>query len=251
MGSSASKITTPPQMSPETARRGLPQHFRLSYKKSLSLKMVCHLSEPDSEPLFSLSSPDGWYSEVLLHDGPTTDDPMLAAITKEGKWGQDFAIILPPLQSAGIGGSKEILRYNATLKKETFWFGMMVGEGNNRHIEKFEWRHSHGSEVKGVGQSRYGWKLVRLGSGNAGEGSQDAADRGDGFTSDGKEIVAVWADVKAFKSMTGIGEFQFLGSGATGELGLIWSLTAVMSYVCIYVHTMRQAAASSAAVAAA
>ncbi|KAF7551805.1 hypothetical protein G7Z17_g4755 [Cylindrodendrum hubeiense] len=242
MGSSTSKITTPPQMSAATASRGLPQSLRFSYKKALSLKMVCHLSEPNSEPMFALSSPDGWYSEVIMHEGPTTDAPPLAAITSEGKRGEDFAILVP--------GGKEILRYKFSLKKEVFWFGMQVGEGHNKRIERFEWRHSRGSEVKSVGQAGNGWKLVRLGGGMAGEGNEeDGPDRDDGYTKDGKEIVAVWAEGKAFKSISNIGEFQFRGSGATGELGMLWSLTALMSYICIYVHTMRQAATASTAAA--
>lgn len=248
MGSSHSKLTTPPQMSVQTASRGFPKSFRLSYKKALSLKMVVHLSEPDSEPLFAFSSPDSFMQMALMHDGPTTDAPPLAALTQEGKMGMDFAIHLPPMASAGFAGGKEILRYHGSLKKETFWFGMQVGEGNGRHLEKFEWRRSHGSEVKSVGQSGWGWKLVRLGGGTAGEGGEDGGfDRGDGFTKDGKEIVAVWADGKAFKSMTNIGEFQFRGSGATGELGMLWSLMGIMSYVCIYVHVSRQNAAVAAA----
>lgn len=236
-------------MSAETASRGFPKCFRLSHKKALALKMIVYLSEPDSEPLFAFSSPDAWYPyEVVMHDGPTTDAPPLAALTQEGKMGMDFAILLPPLASAGMTGGKEILRYHGSLKKETFWFGMQVGEGDGRHLERFEWRRSHGSEVKSLGQSSWGWKLVRLGSGTAGEGGEDgASDRGDGFTKDGKEIVAVWADGKAFKSMTNIGEFQFRGSGATGELGMLWGLTAILSYICIYVHIARQNAAVAAA----
>ncbi|KPM35587.1 hypothetical protein AK830_g10985 [Neonectria ditissima] len=250
MGNSRSKVAPNPQISAETASRGLPQTFRLSYKKGLSLKIVCYLTDPGTDVTYALSVPDAWYGGLILHDGPSIDHTPLATVTREGKGDMDFGINLPALESAGIAGGKEILRYMGTFKKEIYWFGTQVGEGDNRHIEKFEWRHSRGSEVKSIGQSGSGWKLVRLGSSIAGEGNNEVADRGDGFTKDGKEIVAVWADGKAFKSISNIGEFQFRGSGATGELGTLWGLTAMMSYLCIWLQTMLQASVASGASAA-
>ncbi|KAK7429324.1 hypothetical protein QQZ08_004136 [Neonectria magnoliae] len=236
-------------MSAEIANRGLPQTLRFSYKKGLSLKIICYLTDTNSNLSYAVSAPDAWYGGLILYGGPSIDHTPLATVTREGKGGLDFAINLPTLESTGIAGGKEILRYIGTLSKEIYWFGIQVGEGSDRHIERFEWRHSRGSEVKSVGQSGFGWKLVRLGSGMAGEGNEEVADQGDGFTKDGKEIVAVWADSKAFKSISNIGEFQFRGSGATGELGTLWGLAAVVSCMCIWLHTMQQASVANAAAA--
>ncbi|PKS08065.1 hypothetical protein jhhlp_006677 [Lomentospora prolificans] len=132
---------------------------------------------------------------------------------------------------------------------------MDVGEGAGRRLERFEWRRSHGQEVKSVGQSSWGWKLVRLGAGGAEADDQvNYDDEGpltrNGLTSDGKEVVAVWADSNSWKSISKVGELQFLSSGASGELGIRWSLMALMSCLCMWQKMMQNSVASSAAAVA-
>ncbi|CAM1507453.1 Fc.00g070940.m01.CDS01 [Cosmosporella sp. VM-42] len=245
MGASESKAAgITPTISPDIARRGFPPRFLATYKKSWS-KLAILLSEPDAaEPSHIIAVAHGSFGDMVLHNGPTGEHPPLANVKPTGKFGQDFIITLP-----GEGGTsrQELLRWNAAIKKETYWFGMEVGEGANRRVERFEWRHSHGSEVKSLGRSKWGYKLVRLGGENVDPSSQAieyGPDRG-GFTSDGKEIVAVWAD--AGMSVLKIGEFELRGSGATGEFGTAWSLMAVMSYMCIWQKTYQMTVAASAA----
>ncbi|KAM5354444.1 hypothetical protein ACJ41O_001093 [Fusarium nematophilum] len=253
MGHSDSKPQAPPQMSFESAQRGVPPVIRVAYKKSWS-KIIAHLSEPDSDPRYCVYLPQGWYGEMLLHDGAEPECPVLARAKGEGKWRQDFAIALPMLPGAGENSSLEILRWKAK-RKEQFWFAMELGQGANKAVERFEWRRSHGSEVKSVGESKYGWKLVRLGRGAGDPGSSDdekdhGPDRMDGLTSDGREIVAVWADSGDWKSVSKIGEFQLRGSGATGELGTQWALMAVMSCMCIWQKSMATSTTTATVAAA-
>jgi hypothetical protein len=60
------------------------------------------------------------------------------------------------------------------------------------------------------------------------------------LTSDGKEVVAVWANPGTL-SFSKLGHFEFRGSGAIGELGTLWSIMAVMSCMCIWQKSMQSA----------
>ena len=120
--------------------------------------------------------------------------------------------------------------------------------------ENFEWRKTHGSEIRDLDRWSRGWKLVRLdGPPPLGQGGERNG-RDVGVTSDGKEVVAIsgwnssWSMTKALK-------FQFLGTGLNGDLGEAWELMAVMTAVRTwYMEYISNAAAtsnSSAGVAAA
>lgn len=163
MGNSNSKEPITPQISAETAARGIPHVVSLAYHKATTWKIRYILSEPGGEPRFIANMPNGIYHEIIFHEGPNLTDPVLAFVKTAGKWSQDFEITLPSLPSEGLVGGVEILRHSGA-RKERFWFGMQVGEGESRHIERFEWRRSHGAEVKSVGEGKWGWKLVRLGA---------------------------------------------------------------------------------------
>lgn len=254
MGNSESKPGIVPQISPEGEQKGIPPIIRATYQNTWS-QLVCwtsvslNLAEPDAAPAYSVSLPRGWYGDIILHNGPGTESAPLASGTRDRTCrGSDVSVTLPPLPGSGFDGGSEILR-RPSGRKGRWWFGIQVGQGAERHVERFEWRRSHGSEVKSVGQSRWGWKLVRLGSSKEEDSySSDEevpADR-DGFTSDGKEIVAVWAGSSCWK-ISGVGELQFRGSGLTGELGTAWALMVVMSCMAIWQKAMRDMATAGAA----
>jgi hypothetical protein len=251
MGHSDSKLA--PQLTAKGAQKGLPPVIRITYQKGWK-KLVClahislYLGEPDSEPTHSISFPKGWYGDIILHNGPHTESTPLAISTKDGSCRTDYTISLPALPGTGFSGGEEILRH-PTGRKGRWWFGITIGEGADRHLERFEWRRSRGDEVKSIGQSKWGgYKLVRLGSSKEDEFSsdEDAADEREGFTRDGKEIVAVWATSSTFKSFTGVGELHFRGTGATGELGTLWALMTVMSCMSIWQKAQRDAATAGA-----
>ncbi|KAI5462860.1 hypothetical protein BGZ63DRAFT_422277 [Mariannaea sp. PMI_226] len=244
MGHSSSKETPSPRISEELVSKGLSKPFRISYNKAFSLKTSCLLTDLNSdEPSYIVNLPHGWYGDMVLHGGPTINHPPLVTATSEGRREEDFAVNLPAIETAGIEGRREIVRHVLNLKKDVFWFGFRTGgQDESCYPEMFEWRHSRGDEVKKLGQSSTGWKLVRLGSGGRPEeyDSQQGTVHVDGFTKDGKEVVAVWAHGKTFGNVKNMGEFHFLGSGATGELGLQWSLMAIMSCFCVWLRTTQQ-----------
>lgn len=242
--SKASKIT--PTVSPETAQNVIPQRFVATYKKSWT-KLSVYISEPDSDPLYIVDCALGPHGDMVMFNGPTTEHAPLANVKYTGKWGADFKITLPELD--GRPSHEEILRYKANFKTERYWFAMEVGNGPNRRAEKFEWRRSHSSDIASLGRSKWGWKLVRLGY-DAPESetpAQESQDGADGLTSDGKEVVALWADSKMMKSLTTIGEFEFRASGATGEFGRLWALMAMLTRMCIWQKEVQAAATAAAA----
>ncbi|KAM5342658.1 hypothetical protein ACJ41O_013624 [Fusarium nematophilum] len=242
---------------PTELAKSVPPVIRFSYQNSWK-KLICfsrvslQLSEPDSEPTYSISFPRGWYGDVVLHSGPDPESSaQLSRATREGTCSSDYSIFLPLLPgSPESTRNLEILRHPSG-RKGKWWFAMQVGQGPSTHVERFEWRRSRGSEVKSVGQSGSGWKLVRLGGGKMQEEEYSSdeevvPDHGDGFASDGKEVVAVWASSSSWKTLSGVGEFQLRGSGATGELGRLWALMAVMSCVSVWQKHMRDAATAGA-----
>jgi len=255
MGHSGSKLASM-HIPEEMATQAFPRRFVATHKKSLT-KIMALLSDPDhpDAPAYAVSWAAGWYGNMTFHSGPTKDHEPLATARSAGKLGSDFNVTLPALPPQEQ--RTEMMRYKASLKREMLWFAMQIGQGADAHVERFEWRRSRGAEVKGVeGGSGWGWKLVRMGSDASGAESQptpgyeddgDDVSRPDGRASDGKEVVAVWAD--AGLSLSRMGALEFKGSGATGELGLLWSIMAAVTCMCIW--QLRQQRNVSAATSAA
>ncbi|KAI1382431.1 hypothetical protein F4677DRAFT_440227 [Hypoxylon crocopeplum] len=106
--------------------------------------------------------------------------------------------------------------------------------------EKFEWRSTRGNEVQNMFRHPKGFKLVRLGSEGPGEGRGGKRGvRQVGESSDGKEIVAVWATEKSFiPSNMVLGgkpfKFELCGSGKSGQMGEHFSYIALMTALYIW-----------------
>jgi hypothetical protein len=107
----------------------------------------------------------------------------------------------------------------------------------NGQPQPFEWRHSHSDAVKTATGRRGGYKLVRLGHGSADNGAE---------SSDGGEIVAASGEARWFTGKKAY-QFQFLGSGLSGELGDQWAVGAVMSGIALFVYLWRQEQAAASA----
>ena len=146
-----------------------------------------------------------------------------------------------------------------------WWFALSVGPGGqDEAIETFQWRRSRGSEIKQLGASWRGWKLVRMGKGGVEErGSGDGeslpryssedekgADEEEGLSDENEDVVAVWARTGSWTSLHDIGLFAFLGSGATGELGQRFAVMALMTSLCIWQKAARDQATMGAVTAA-
>ena len=84
---------------------------------------------------------------------------------------------------------------------------------------------------------RYSSEDEKHGRANSGHGSEESAE---------DEIVAVWAKTGCWTSLHDVGEFAFLGSGASGELGQRFAVMAVMTALCIWQKAMRDQATAGA-----
>ncbi|KAH7324586.1 hypothetical protein B0I35DRAFT_406374 [Stachybotrys elegans] len=202
MGSSASKT----EIAPLPHGVNLPIAFNLYYQKSWGLKF--RLGEHESNTLYSAALSGGWQGDLVLYNGPNTDETAaLATVRSTGTLGGDNLITLPP-PVAGARPVQEEMRRSGVLH-EVHTFAMPVGSA--AMPQKFEWHRASKEELAPLGVSSHGWKLVYNG-----------------------ETVALWADAKMLSSMTKAARFMFVNSGATGQLGIMWALMAVVTFVRLY-----------------
>ena len=190
--------------------------------KSLS---TFHLGPSGKERLFTLGLHCGIFSgqpPMILYDGPTDKDPVLATSkTEKHIMSRHLQINIPPRSQNPNGTS---IPFNSCART----FLVFVPGPHKESMEvQFEWRRSHGSEIKDLAGNSYGWKLVRSkGPAVAAGGSRQ--ERTKGTTSDGKEILAVFA-YSISASITKALKFAFMGEGLTGILGEEWEIAAVIS----------------------
>ncbi|KAI1110717.1 hypothetical protein F5Y14DRAFT_344998 [Nemania sp. NC0429] len=193
-----------------------------------------HLGEQKGNPCFAVRMHSGFTKNpiLVLHDGPTEKDPVFATVTRKSL----MAWTLTAPAREGIAHDTEsqsiTLSRHIDFKHQVYRFMADVGAGQQTHSEEFEWRSSHGSEVKELNGYKWGWKLVRLSSQTLGTGSARET-RALGATSDGHEVVAVWAHNKSL-SMSKVFKFECQGSAQTGMLGDRGRLLALMSAIVIW-----------------
>ncbi|KAI1257037.1 hypothetical protein MGN70_000075 [Eutypa lata] len=230
--------------------RQFPPSFGLYVDSVLSRKFV--LGEHQSQPLYAVSVHVGWSGQpsTVLHNGPSTKHPPLAA-ADASTFGSSSTVDLPPLpQQEQQQQQQERLKSAGGLCfNKKMRFAVEVGG----HRETFEWRHSRGPEVAALGGSHAGWKLVRLSTdapdgGGGGGGGAATFVQGGAKSSDGLEVVAVWANARM--SLTKQLQFQFLGSGAGGILGERWALMAVITALRMWDQERRRKSRSRSGAAA-
>lgn len=187
-------------------------------------------------------------STMYLHKGIDSDSPILATAHGETAWTRHSVITIPNHVNSEGPPITEQLRTHAGWKHVSHSFNIDVSNAQCKsHQERFEWRMSHGKEVKELDDWSWGWKLVRLGDKKDASSHLDqrpgsgpfkrSDDREHGLTSDGREIVAVWAANSKF-SKNKMGTFRFMSSGASGELGEEWAIMAVATILRLW-STMR------------
>lgn len=225
--------------------------------KSLS---TFHLGTSGSHKTHAVKVHDSLFSSkqtLALHAGPTADQhPVLASAESSG-WcrDRDFVVTVRARAAGGLDTVVRVERVKKGMLSAVFRFEVEVGGGGGDGEkdagwgaggrETFEWRSSHGEDVKEVAEgSSYGWKLVRLGDGGGVSGMAVAGPSGGhGVASDGREIVAVVAH-NASWSMTKGFRFAFLGSGLTGVFGDAWELVTVASALKLWYKDVEQSAAA-------
>lgn len=238
---STSASANPPAREAKQSHQAAPQHAQVNrqfppqfslYRASTFGKSFS-LGEHQNQPLYAVTTHTGWSGQpdVVLHCGPSEASPPLAGVDS-GAFTRSATVTLPPLPGSARGSGEEPVGFSG-FAHGTHSFSIEIG--HDGHREPFEWRHSHGADVDSIGGSSSGWKLVRL----AGDAPGGSGGRG----SDGKEVVAVWANIRM--SITKELTFRFLGSGATGMLGERWAVMAVVTALRIWDKERKQNNSSS------
>ncbi|KAI0803647.1 hypothetical protein GGR55DRAFT_392564 [Xylaria sp. FL0064] len=209
-----------------------------------------HLGELKDTPLFAARMHSGFTKnpELVLYAGPSDKLAVLATATHESVFKSGSIITVPAREGVAHDSESQqvIMSSPKLLKHKTYTFTADVGVGKETRREQFEWRSSHGSEVRELDGYRWGWKLVRLSS-PAGDGSGERSTRASGSSSDGFEVVAAWAHNNSM-SITKAFKFQLMGSALTGMLGDRGATLALVSALRIW---SIEVATTSATVAAA
>ncbi|KAM0256219.1 hypothetical protein ACHAQJ_005090 [Trichoderma viride] len=221
-----------------------PNTFELYYGPSWR-KLKLSLGQASSEPLYMFNLPEGWWGDLIMYNGHTLEHPPLAAVRNTGKTAMGNVVTLPPL-----GPGQEVIEEKMSRRRnglmDVFSFAAVVeareGEKATRRVERFEWVGTGGKEVKDLHEWARGWKLRRVAANGAGEAADEDADGdadGDEAANESPagEILAVWAD--SSKSLRKAAKFQFINSGATGELGEAWALMAVITFVRVWQRCMQ------------
>jgi hypothetical protein len=218
---------------PQIARQ-FPPAFNV-YSQAFSSEFL--IGEHQSYPIYVMKIHSGFSGNppIVLHSGPNSSLPPLAAVDYHA-FSSRMTVTLPPPPGAGITSSQEDLEGNTTGLHRTYAFSIEAGPFSGRR-EQFEWRHSYGDAVSVLDGSLTGWKLVRLETGPP-PGAQGMTFTPGGYIgSDGREVVAVWAN--AAGSMSKAAKFAFLGTGASGILGERWAIMAVMTAMGMFIRARR------------
>lgn len=180
---------------------------------------------------------------LTLHVGPTKDGPRVAMVkdaTLNPLRPHDFDVIIPPPGAGRLLDGDENVKVPVRCDLVDIYrackFSVAITgaaaqqqeqrpqqQGGQRLEEHFEWRHTFGGEVSDlIGGHAAGWTLVRL----------------DCSASDGRQVVAVWANGK--KTLKEAMKFRFLNAGVTGELGDVFGLAAVVSAMGMWDQVRRE-----------
>jgi hypothetical protein len=140
-------------------------------------------------------------------------------------------------QRVGGGGEAvcEELRLHGQVIREKYTFAVRVGAANHNSSlpEKFEWRPTGLSKIPGMGSAAMSYELVNM--------------------SRGDEVVAKFSNSMSGGIRSNLATFEFLNGGvpsgpaAEREMGDLWRLMAVMSFLRIWQKGFTRPRASSPA----
>ncbi|KAF2756992.1 hypothetical protein EJ05DRAFT_477212 [Pseudovirgaria hyperparasitica] len=215
-----------------------PSTFTISFKKAF-LPFAYYITpgdsfSPDLEPLMGIAINWGILGKPLLtlYERFDKNSAKLGIVRYSGVLGKHSMIELPAKGSGeqhdgsdddenhSSDAEKVQLRMKIGFPACRFEFTMPVASEKGTRDERFEWRGSKGAEVKELEAWKYGFKLVRLDSDEVTSSSSNG------------EVVAA-AAWPGKMSLTQLAKFKFLGSAERGELGEMWAVMAVMSFLRI------------------
>jgi len=205
------------------------QHF-----KSLNL---CGTNEHDHLYTVELhtgyrdTTPLGKRPGLLLHNGKSNKDPILAAAGDESRhatrayaFNLKSIILIPPLEPTDDSEALITESMHARTSGDhhvVFDFTIEVGHGEKVQREQFEWRKIKKGVDKEVKDG--GFRLVRSAQSTSGQATSSSS------PADDVEVLALLLWRKMFTSFKHMFTLRFIGSGASGVWGERWSLMVVMT----------------------
>ncbi|KAI1207112.1 uncharacterized protein F4807DRAFT_435623 [Annulohypoxylon truncatum] len=219
-----------------TLYRPLPSILDAHYQWRIST--IFHLGSITDKRLFAVAVHTGLSGKgpgrpgVILHNGPTDKDPMLAAAGDEnGNISSLNSIITLARPSGGASNENytEIMHAATSSGTATFRFSTETGHKQGVRREDFEWRKSKGDQDKNLVDSPWkcGFKLLRL-SNRSGKDANLGDGASQGSTSGGPEVVAIFAWNSNWSVMNPF-RIEFRESGQTGELGEKFAVIAIIT----------------------
>lgn len=191
-----------------------------------------HLGPSADQRLYAVSTHMGWAGKgrpgIVLHNGPTNKDPMLAAAGEEAVWNDsspNSVIILPPLPGSPQEMCTETMRAGVSGKDVNFRFSIEVVREREVWREEFVWETCKGEEAKRLVDSPWecGFKLTRP-AGQAGGSSAAGSKEAHGE----QEILAIFAWNRSW-SITNPFRIQFVGDRRKDAMGERWELMVVIT----------------------
>ncbi|KAK4033674.1 hypothetical protein C8A01DRAFT_19413 [Parachaetomium inaequale] len=186
---------------------------------------------------YSASAPLGTRPGVLLHNGMSSKDPVLAAAGYDSQasfysFNNQSVVLMPPLPGAAARAGDFVTEQMPAVIRGgllVFPFSVELDSGGKIQHEKFEWRKFK-SGVDGSAKEG-GFRLVRLPSSGSTRlgGEPDTVASSSPAGGDDSEVVACLAWCKLFPTFKHAFTLQLLGRGQSGELGERWSLMVVIT----------------------
>lgn len=234
----------PPQYASSAGGRNILFPEKLVYDTAW-VSSTSYLGPSKEEPLYAVVTPNrmfGCFNRGGITLNSTTDKesaPIASVKLEKGSKYRRSLITVAPRPGAADEKQEMVIRmHGCSSSRQEF----EVPLGAGLPTERFEWRSSRGDEVKELsGGFNFGWKLVRLDGPPIVPGTVDTSNGG--YSSDGKEIVAVGIQARLLKRNP---EFQFLGTGATGQLGETFEIVAIMGFLRLCELASQEAAAGAA-----
>ncbi|KAH8160611.1 hypothetical protein CIB48_g7635 [Xylaria polymorpha] len=151
LSSGAGFISTRGLSFPPTLNAYIPMAFTKTF----------HLGEKKEAPSFAVRMHTGFTKnpELVLYNGPSDKDPVLATATHESLWKSRTTILTVPAREGALHDDESQsvkMACHWSLKHQTYTFTADIGVGKETRREEFEWRSSHGNEVKELDGYKWG-----------------------------------------------------------------------------------------------
>ncbi|KAI1453877.1 hypothetical protein F4805DRAFT_441670, partial [Annulohypoxylon moriforme] len=196
---------------------------------------------------FSLSGPLGIRPGMMIHNGTSTKDRILAAASDESLAGcrpyafnPNTVILLPPPVPGSKFMVREMMYARSTKNGVAFQFSLEVGLEEKKRRETFEWRKIMKAE-KDEEAKQGGFKLLRIPSSlSKGSSRRDVSSSSSAETTEesDNEVFALFAWTKTMSNLKHPFTLELKVDGMAVGLGETWTLAVVVTAMRLWMLHM-------------